>query len=177
LRRRIGLFLVVGVVLPLVVAATASAQGSTLQLSVQTASPGQSVTATGGSFSSAAGFSSVSIRLSTRDGRILTDATPDSRGRIEARFRAPSVDPGEYLILATQTSANGRQRAFTPARTTLRVVAAGSGAVAPPGGGSPGGGPPIAPLAAATLALTLLAAGSTLTVRRLRTTRARPLSN
>ncbi len=175
MRRRVGLFLVAGVILPLVVAATASAQGSTLRLSTQVASPGETVTATGGSFTTAAGASTVSIRLSTRDGQILTDATPDTRGEIEARLRIPSVSPGWYLVLATQTTANGRQRAFTPARTRLLVRASGTGAVTPPAGGSPGEGPPAGVLLAGILAVViLLAAGSTLTARRLRN---QPLGN
>jgi hypothetical protein len=168
----------VGVILPLVVAATASAQGSTLQLSTQVASPGETVLATGGSFTSGAGASGVPIRLSTRDGQILADATPDSRGAISQRFRVPSVSPGEYLILATQTVANGRQRAFTPARSRLVIRAPASGAAIPPTGGSPGDRPPAAVLLVGTVALLiLLAAGSTLTVRRLRTTLDQPLGN
>ncbi|MDQ3629670.1 MAG: hypothetical protein M3417_00025 [Actinomycetota bacterium] len=168
MRRRVGLFLAGGVVLPLVVAATASAQGSTIRISPSVARPGQVLTVTGSGYSPTAG--AVSIRLSTRSGQILRGGVvPDPEQNISTSFPVPPLSPGEYLVLAIQTTDNGRQRAFTPGRAKLRVSGASAGAAAPPPGGRSGG--PASPLmlAAPILALILLAAGSTLTVRRLLT--------
>ncbi len=170
MRRGVGAFLAVGVLLPLVVAANASAQGATLVLNPATARPGQAVTVTGSGFSSGAGTSAVNIRLSTRTGQSLASTSADTRGRISASVPIPpSLGPGTYLIVGTQTIASGRQGFATPGRAVLQVVAAGQASnAAPPRGGSSDGGPP-APLPAVAIALALLAGGCVLTVRRLRT--------
>lgn len=163
MRRKVGWFVLLGAVLPLVVTGSASAQGSTMLVTPQVASPGQTVTVTGGSFSTAAGTSPVALRLSTRDGDELAPVNLDTRGRFTATFPIPpSLAPGTYLILATQTYANGRTLAFTPARTRIRIQAAGARS------GTAAGGPPVA-LSLGILALVLMAAGATLSARRLRT--------
>ena len=171
MRRKVGLFVVCGLMLPLVVTATAGAQGSTLQVDVPQPTPGQVITVTGNNFSGAAGNSPVNIRLSTRGGQVLASATPNSAGNISATFPVPpGLSPGWYLILATQTTtANGRHRAFTPGRTRIRVRAASRSAAAPPARG--GGGLPGSPLGlvAVCSVLVLLATGATLTARRTRT--------
>ncbi len=158
--RRLMLALVVASVAPLVVAATASAQGTTLQVNPKVVRPGDLVTVTGGSFSSSVGSSRVSIRLNTRDGRILlAAANTNTRGQLEdAQFPMPLVSPGVYLVLGTQTTARGRQVGGTPGRTTIRVEGAAAGAAIPPAGDR--GGPPAA--FPAILALLLLATGSAL---------------
>ncbi len=165
------MFLVVGAVAPLAFAANASAQGAVLKLSASTASPGQTITASGRGFSNAAGVSGVTIRLSTRAGRALSSAvTPDTAGKINVTFPIPAnVSPGWYLVLGTQTRADGTQQSFTPGRTTLRVqgAAAGRAAAAASRGGGSGGPVSVAVLAAAMLALLVLAAGAALTARRL----------
>jgi len=165
--------LAAGVLLPLVVVANASAQGATLRLNPSTAGPGQAIAVTSSaSFSSTAGTSPVSIRLSTRDGRVLASTSPDTRGRINATFPIPpSLAPGTYLIVATQTNALGRQQSFTPGRAVLRVAGSSGASSASPGGGgggSTGGGPP-AQLPVVAIALALLAGGCALTIRRLLT--------
>lgn len=167
--RRVVLFLMMGLVLPLVVAASASAQGSVLELNPKAVSPGGSVQASSLSgYATGAGASDVTIRLSTRSGRVLRSTAPDTRGGISTTVPIPpDLTPGSYLVLATQTTANGRQRAFTPGRAKLLVQPAPAGAGSGPGG--PGGpGLPLA-LPAALLALVLLAAGGALVARRLRT--------
>ena len=169
MRRKARLFFVCGVVLPLVVAATASGQGSVLQVDVKEPARGQVITVTGTSFTAGAGNSPVRIRLSTRSGRVLTTAAPDSSGRIRASFPVPpDLSPGWYLILATQTTTvNNRARSFTPGRARILVRAAGAASAAPGGRG----GLPDSPLGLVALgfALVLLATGATLTARRLRT--------
>ncbi len=170
MRRRAAVFLVVGAVSPLAFAANASAQGAVLKLSTSTAAPGQTITASGRGFSNAAGVSGVTIRLSTRAGRALSSAvTPDTAGKIDVTFPIPAnVSPGWYLVLGTQTRANGTAQSFTPGRTTLRVQgAAGQAAAAASRGGGSDGPGPVAVLAAAMSALLVLAAGAALTARRL----------
>lgn len=168
MRRKVGLFCVCGLLLPLLVAANAFSQGSILQVNVKEPRPGQAITVNGTSFIAAAGYSPVHIRLSTRSGRILATAAPDSLGRIAVTFPVPAnLRPGWYLILATQsTTANNRARAFVPGRTRIRVR---PGAAAAASGGR--GGLPNSPLGIVALgsAVVLLAAGGTLTARKLRT--------
>lgn len=182
MRRKLGLFLVCGLVLPLVVAASASAQGATMMVTPKTASPGQVVTVRSfsGGFSTAAGTSGVVIRLDTRTGRVLRTVTPDARGNINVEFPLPGdVPAGWRLLVATQTvDANGRQRGFTPARTRLRVGGAAAGSAAPGGpGGSPGSpGSPLGLLALGS-GLILLLTGGALTARKLRTPNRSPLGS
>lgn len=164
------MFLVVGAVAPLAFAANASAQGAVLKLSTSTASPGQTITASGRGFSNQAGVSGVTIRLSTRAGRALSSAvTPDTAGKINVTFPIPAnVSPGWYLVLGIQNRADGTAQSFTPGRTTLRVQGAAAGqAAAAASPGSSGGPGPVGVLVAAMLALLVLAAGAGLTARRL----------
>lgn len=172
MRRKFGLFVVCGLVLPLVVAATASGQGATLRIDDQTPAPGQQVAITGSGFSSSAG--PVSLRLDRRSGPILPggSATASIQGLISVNTTIPAnLSPGWHLIIGTQTiEANGRAAAFTPGRVRINVAGAGAGgrAAPPPPGG---GGLPGSPLGLLALggAFVLLATGATLTARRLRT--------
>lgn len=174
MRRRVGLFLVVGVLLPLVMAAEASAQGATLTLNVTSATAGQSITVTGTGFApTSPRVDGVIFRLSTRDGEPITDAQPLTDGTISKPFPVPNVPAGEYLLLATQQTVTGRQVFGGPGRTKLRVTAA-AGAAGTPGGPSPGDPPPLA-LLATILALIALTGGAVLCARRLRTLH-RPLA-
>jgi hypothetical protein len=174
MRRRFTLLSALGLLAALVSAPSASAQGTVLSISPQTVTPGQTVTVTGGSFSTTAGTSAVFIRLNHRDGQVLlAGADLDSRGQlINASFPWPAMAPGNYLVLGTQTYTNGRQVAFTPGRTRVRVVAASSAAAAAGAGGGGGLLSPL-PLAGGALALLLLG-GLALTARKLRRTPARP---
>lgn len=154
MRRRFGLFLV-GLVAPLAFAANAAAQSGAMVITPGTASPGQSITVTAGNFASGAGVNPPAVRLSTRNGTVLSNPAPDGAGAITATFPVPAgLAPGTYLLLATQTYTNGRQKSFTPARGRLRVVAARRG-------GSSSAGL-IVPLGA----LVVLAGGMTLVARR-----------
>ena len=168
MRRKVGLFLACGVVLPLVVAASASAQGTTLLVDVPNPVPGQAITVTG-AFGATAPSTSVGIHLNTRGGRLLA-TTAVTSGRISATFPVPpDLAPGWYLLVATQyTIANGRSASFAPGRARIHVRAGVAGASARGGGG---GGLPDSPLGllAVGCALVLLATGATFTVRRIRT--------
>lgn len=160
MRRRVfGRVSLVGLLLPLAFTANASAQ-SAMVATPATASPGQSitVTSTGGDFSSAAGVNPVAIRLSTRNGTVLSNPDVNGAGNITATFPVPaSLTPGTYLILGTQTYTNGRTKSFTPDRVRLRVVAARRGSSSAGGLVAPIGG------------LIVLAGGCALVARRRRT--------
>jgi len=175
--RRVGLFLLVGAVLPLMWAANAAAQGAVLRATPSVVAPGGEITVNGRGYATiAAGASPVSLRFSTRTGRPL-DTEPilvDNAGRFSVPVSIPATTPpGWYLLIATQTNPDGTQRGFTPGRTTVRVQAragAGAGAATRPGGSSGGG---------LSLPLLLgavgLGVGSLVTARRLRTLNRPPL--
>ena len=174
MRRKVGLFFLCGVVLPLVFAATASAQGATLVVDDTTPVPDSTIRVTGRSFSGSSANGPVNIRLDSRSGEPLASATPDSGVFFNQDVRLPAdVSQGWHLLIATQTTnASGRQVAFTPGRARLNVGASSaSGVGAPGGGGLPG--PPLALLAAGS-ALILLAGAATLTARRRLRTPHRP---
>jgi hypothetical protein len=167
MRRNAGLVLLCGFMLPLIVAASASAQGAQLQVDVPNPVPGQAITVTG-NFSGTAPSSDVQIHLNTRTGRLLT-TTAVTSSRISATFPVPGdLAPGWYLLVATQTvNANGRQAAFSPGRTRIKVRAAAAGTAVP---GRGRGGLPDSPagLLAVGSVLLLLTAGATLTARKIR---------
>jgi len=194
MKRRVGLFLMVGAMLPLGVASTAWACASlaTVALSRTTVSPGDTVTVTGKGYSdthagSNAGDSDVTIRLNGRRGQVLGTASPDSTRRISTTMKVPNdVRSGWYIITATQFSADGTPKAGMPGRTVMKVSgsASNSAGVAPWGSSKPAG-PGASSLAVAGdggglssqtlllgmgLSLTLLAAGSVLVGRRNQTT-------
>jgi hypothetical protein len=162
MRRRFGLGLAIAVALSLATASSAFGQGAVLTLSSSTVVRGQTVTVSGFGFTISQGNGE--IRLDTREAESLKSFAGDSRGRFVEVVPIPANTPvGTHLLIATQTTATGRQRAFTPGRAKLTVVAASSAAA----GTSSGDGPPMAPIAA--FVALALAATMTLTVRRLRT--------
>jgi hypothetical protein len=180
MKRKIGLSLIFAAVLPLAATSVAWACGilATLKLDTKVATPGQAVTATGRNYGTS-GVSDVTIRLKSRDGQVLATSTPLAGGVLNATFPLPTnLDPGWYVLLATQTNTNGTPKAGTPGRTTLRVQGtAGSGAtpVASPWTSKPsgpaaesfsqGGGSPLPMVLAIALSLTMLAGGWTLITR------------
>ena len=171
MRRKVGLFLLCGLVLPLVVAGSAFAQGATLRIDDQTPAPGQEVRLTGTGFSSA---SPVNIRFDSRSGAVRASGTALANGVLQPNplplVIPASLSPGWHLIFGTQTvETTGRPRAFTPGRVRINVGASAAGASAAPTPGGRGGlpGSPLGLLAVGS-ALILLATGATLTARRLR---------
>lgn len=172
MRRRVGLFLFCGLVLPLVIVANAPAQSSTVVATPGSATRGQPIVVTGSGYSQAGG---VDIRLDFRNAEPMASTSVDTSGRFRAEFPVPqAVTPGVHLLIATQTTAAGRHRGFTPGRGKLRVLAAASTAGAAPGGAPGDGAPPALLLLAMTLIV--LAGSAMLTVRRLRTPN-RPLGD
>lgn len=188
MKRRVGLLMMVGAMLPLGVASTAWACASlaTMSLDSKVVKPGAEVTVTGRGFSDAhagstAGDSLVTLRLKARNGPILMDNVDVTNGLISQKVRMPrDMKSGFFVMLATQTKADGTARAGTPARVAFRVAgtAAQQGAVASPWSGTPGGPASSASVAGGgglngqtllvggILSLTLIAAGSVLVGRK-----------
>ena len=174
MRRRAGLFLFCGLVLPLVIVANASAQGATLVLDPTSGPPGTEVTADGFGFSgSNTNIEGPKIRLSHRDNTVLRGPLlVSSQNTFSTTFTIPAgTAPGEYLVLATQVSVRNRSTSG-PGRAKFRVTAGAAGAAAAPGGGT---SQTVVTLGTLIVALVLLA-GGTLAVRRLRTPN-RPLGS
>jgi len=146
--------------------------------------PGQAVTVTGDGFSdshagSNAGDSLVTLRLKARNGAVLQDNVDVTNRNISTTVKIPAdMAPGYYVMLGTQTKADGSAKAGTPARFAFRVAgAAASSVVASPWSGASNGptsssvtgnggldGQPL--LIGGILSLTLLGAGSVLVARR-----------
>ncbi len=188
MKRKLGLMLMVGAMLPLGVASTAWACAAlaTLKMENKVVRPGQAVAVTGTGFSdnhagSTAGDSKVTLRLKARNGRVLQDNVDVESRRISTSLRLPSdMAPGYYVMLATQTKADGTARAGTPARYAFRVAGSPSSqSVAASPWSSWQSGPPSSAsvagdgglngqtlLVGGILSLTLLAAGSVLVGRK-----------
>lgn len=174
MRRRVGLFLFCGLVLPLIATATASAQGAVIELSPASGPPGTIINVTGAGFSgsSANTVPGVQIRLSTRDAEPLKTATISTQNTITDSFPIPAgTAPGEYLVLATQTSVRGRHLFGTPGRAKLRVTAGAAAAAVPPGRST---SQATIAVGGVLVALTLLAGGTAAVRRR---TSDRPLGS
>jgi hypothetical protein len=134
MRRKVGLSLFIGLMLPLVGAANAFAQGAVLELTPSSGPPGTVVNVVGSGFngSTATTAPGVQLRLSTRDAEPMKTATVSPQNTIADSFPIPNVPPGEYLVLGTQTSIRGAHLFGTPGRAKLRVTAGRAAAAAVP---------------------------------------------
>ena len=168
MRRRVGLFLFCGLVLPLIVTASASAQGAIIELNPKSGPPGTPINITGSGFnnsSTTTTFTGAQLRLSTRDAEPIKTATV-TQSTISDTFPIPAdTAPGEYLVIATQLSVRGQHTFGTPARAKLVVTAGAAGASAPPARST---SQATVAVGGVMVALILLA-GGTLAVRRQRT--------
>ncbi len=179
--------MMVGAMLPLGAVSTAWACASlaTLSMDSKVVTAGDEVTVTGRGFSDAhagstSGDSLVTLRTKARNGPVVQDNVDVTEGRISQKVRMPSnMKSGYYVMLATQTKADGTARAGTPARYAFRVKGtAAAQSVAP----SPWSNAPSGPTSSASVAdsgfggqtllvggilsLTLIAAGSVLVGRK-----------
>ena len=120
--------------IPMVVASTAWACGrlATLYLSSDSGRPGSEVTFTGRNYNTAPTSSDVFVRFNSRSGQVLAQARADASGRISGTLTVPSARRGNYVIVATQTTANGAQASGTPGRAPFRVRRASSSSSALP---------------------------------------------
>ena len=158
----------VGVPLSVVATAFACANLASLKLDHAGATPGTQVAFKGRNFNNNAAASAVQLRWNSRTGQILGEARAGAGGKIKGIFTVPQARPGYYIIVATQTGPNGKIASGTPGRTPLKIrAAARSSVVGAPV--TPGGGP-AAPqpwlIGAGLLGAALLAAISTIAVRR-----------
>lgn len=175
MRRKFGVLLIFAAAVPLAAASAAWACGvlATLTLDTRVASPGQTVTATGINYATS-NATAVTLRLNSRNGTPIATATPTSPGgRINQTFSLPSnIDPGWYVMLATQFTNSGAPKSGTPGRFAFRVQgdarssgtpAAAPARTAPPSGPS---GSLLPMLLATLLSVTMLAGGWTLVRKR-----------
>lgn len=119
---------VVGMAITAVLACTSLA---TLNVSQPTGATGTDVNVTGSSFQTTdKGASAVSLRWNAIDGPVLAQVAPDASGSITATITVPAnLQPGDYIIVATQTDKTGQPAFGTPARLAFEVT--GSGTAAP----------------------------------------------
>lgn len=97
---------------------------ATLNLNQPQGPVGSALTVTGSSFSTlASGASAVSIRWNGVDGPVLAQVAPDPSGSISATIQVPqNVEPGYYIVTATQTEKGGGNAFGTPARIAFQVT-------------------------------------------------------
>lgn len=112
----------------LAVAFAASAYACTALATLQSSSPataaGSSITTTGSSFA-AKGAGPVVIHWNGAAGPEVGRATPDANGNITATVAVPkTAEPGQYVLVATQTKTNGEAVYGTPARASVAVTGA-----------------------------------------------------
>lgn len=105
---------------------------ATLNVSQSAGASGTSVDVTGSSFQTTdKGASAVSIRWNAIDGPVLAQVAPDASGSITAKIAVPAnLQPGDYIIVATQTDKDGKPAFGTPARLAFEVSGAGGTAPA-----------------------------------------------
>ena len=115
------------VVLPLA-SAFACVDLATIELAQGEARPGDQVAGTGKGFADdhggAPGPEPVVVRFGSATGSVVWSGRPAADHTIAFSFTVPAVPPGEYLIVAMQTTADGTPAPGTPARDVLTVVAA-----------------------------------------------------
>ena len=131
-RRGAFVFAVAAVVLAVTAAAYACQRYTTLRTSPRSGAPGGTVTGSGANYSTAATASDVLVRFKTRTGQVLWQGRPNDSGRINFSFRIPNARPGDYVILATQSTATGAPAAGTPGRAALRITRANGRSAAVP---------------------------------------------
>jgi hypothetical protein len=112
----------------LAVAFAASAYACTALATLQSSSPataaGSNITTTGSSFA-AKGAGPVVIHWNGAAGPEVGRATPDANGNITATVAVPkTAEPGQYVLVATQTKTNGEAVYGTPARASVAVTGA-----------------------------------------------------
>ncbi|MGH9179607.1 MAG: hypothetical protein ACRD0N_13760 [Acidimicrobiales bacterium] len=113
------------VALPLA-AAFACAYQATLTLSPSQAEPGAQVAGSGANFSNSHGGAPLAEPVVVRFGSagpVVWSGRPAADGTISFSFTVPGVPPGEHLVVATQTNADGEPAPGTPAKALLTVTA------------------------------------------------------
>lgn len=107
------------------VAAFACTNLATLNLSSASGNAGDTVTVTGSSFRTASAENPampVVLTWNGADGPVLAETMPDAAGNISATFGVPEGQPGYYVIMASQTDAEGVDAYGTPARASFQIL-------------------------------------------------------
>lgn len=96
---------------------------ATLNVAQGQAAPGSDVQVTGSSFQTTdKGASAVSVRWNAVDGPVLASLAPDASGSISGTITVPAnLQPGDYILVATQTDKTGQPAFGTPARLAFEV--------------------------------------------------------
>lgn len=116
-------------------AAFACTNLATLNLSNASGNVGETVTVTGSSFKAPAADAAplpVILNWSGAEGSVLAEATPDSAGNISATFTVPEGEPGYYVVIASQSDAEGEAAYGTPARASFQILGPNSEAAVQP---------------------------------------------
>ena len=131
--RRVGLLLFCGLLLPLIVTASASAQGAVVELTPKSGPPGSVVNITGAGFTAPNDpVGAPQIRFSTRDAEPEKPVTV-VQGAFSDSLPIPAgMAPGEYLVIVTQQTSRGAHVFGTPGRARFRVTAGAAAAAAAP---------------------------------------------
>lgn len=124
------------------------------------------MTAYGRNFNSNANASTVTLHFNSRSGRVLWEGRPLPNGKLTGNFKAPAVQPGQYVILATQTGVDGRPAAGTPGRAPLKIKGGAASSAVPAPTASNGPTLPSLPIGAAMAVLMLGLAGGGLALLR-----------
>lgn len=148
MHRRVVVAVLVGAVASLVGPGPALANLATLAPSSEVARPGDVLTLVGSSFvfprDPAVSPTPVTVHWRTIDGPVLAEVVPNRSGMISASITVPESPAGHVLVVATQRRTvpvnadepDGPVRLVdefgTPARTSIRVLAPGEPAEAPP---------------------------------------------
>ena len=133
LRVTLGLGIAISGVVGMTVAAVLACTSlATLNTSQPTGASGIDVNVTGSSFQTTdKGASAVSIRWNAIDGPVLAQVAPDASGSITASIKVPAgLQPGDYILVATQTDKTGQPAFGTPARLAFEVTGTGTAAPA-----------------------------------------------
>jgi hypothetical protein len=120
------------------VAAFACTNLATLNLSTASGGVGDTVTVTGSSFrvprEAGQPVMPVVLNWNGADGPVLAETTPDAAGNISATFSVPEGQAGYYVIVGSQTDAEGEAAYGTPARASFQILGPnGESVVAQPG--------------------------------------------
>ncbi|MGH9069996.1 MAG: hypothetical protein ACRDX8_02215 [Acidimicrobiales bacterium] len=116
-------------------AAWACTNLATLNLSSAQGAPGSQISLTGSSFTpSVAGKIAppVVLHFNSLTGPALATVHPNAAGDINASFTIPQAQPGDYVIVATQTTKSGSAEFGTPARASLVIPGPSGSASAQP---------------------------------------------
>ncbi|MDQ6727996.1 MAG: hypothetical protein M3066_17820 [Actinomycetota bacterium] len=101
-------------------AAWACVSGPVVNLSTISAKPGQEVGLTGTGFRNTT--DQVLVRFNALDGPVLTTGTVPSSGNVDLKFTVPQATvPGNYVVIVTQTTADGKL-SLSPVRAVLSVT-------------------------------------------------------